>query len=260
MEAWSPDELERGATTFALLWLRLSPMTLALPLLGLPSRPVVASAALSVAVTLSLWPIAWVSSTATADAPASLLALALREVLIGAVLALAMAAPLLSLRWAGALADRLLSPDDGQAPGAPPPAASTPLATLYLWCGLLVLLSSGGHRIAIETMGRHVIDTPVGAPAELASLQPALLSSARVLADALMVSLSLAGPVLVAALVVELAFGVAARLTSASGGGVTALSVRRLALIGVVVLGAPMLLGRLPALLRDALERAATIL
>ena len=66
----------------------------------------------------------------------------------------------------------------------------------------------------------------------------------------------------VAAVVIELGSGLLARLTGGTGGvgGPGPLSMRRLLLIGVVMVGAPMLMGRLPTLLREALERAATIL
>jgi len=260
--SWGEAQLRQAAAVFALLWLRLAPMTVVLPVLGLPSRPVVASGALSLTVALCLWPVALLSSSALPDGALPLLPLALRELLIGGVLALALAGPLLSLRWAGALADRLLDPDSGQAPAAGAigdAQADTPLSSLYLWCGLLLLLSMGGHRLVIETMGGHLIDTPIGATAAVSALRPALLGSARVVGDALLLSVSLAAPVLIAAVVIELGGGLLARLTD-RGAGPAPLSIRRLLLIGVVMVGAPMLVGRLPALFRDALERAATIL
>lgn len=265
---WSAAQLQSALSVFGLLWLRIAPMTVLVPVLGLPSRPVGASAALSIAVTLCLWPVAMLTTQGLPEHATALLPLAMREVLIGLVLALALGAPLLALRWAGALADRLLDPDGGAAPalGAEGPMGSdgeaTPLSSLYVWCGLLLLLSMGGHRLVIETMATHLIDTPVGTAAPIGPLQPALLGSARIAADALLLSVSLAGPVLIAAVVIELGSGLLARLTGGTGGvgGPGPLSMRRLLLIGVVMVGAPMLMGRLPTLLREALERAATIL
>lgn len=254
------SELSQAAGVLWLLWLRMAPMTILVPVLSLPSRPMVASAALSIAVTISLWPIAMLSSPTLPDGALAMFPLALREGLIGTVLALALAGPLLAIGWAGTLADRLLDADAAQAPALPTAGPDGPMATLYLWCGLLLLFSMGGHRLVIETMGAHVIGTPVGVAGQLVSLQPALLASARVLADALSLSLSLAGPVLIAALVLELATGLIGRLSSGPGLGPAALSLRRLSLIAVVMLGAPMLMGRLPDLFRAALEQATAIL
>ena len=115
----SLEALPRALGLGLLLLLRIAPITVLLALLAFPARAAFIAATLGTVVCLCLWPIATVGAPALPAGSIAMATLALRELLCGVVLGLAIAGPVLALRWAGAIADRLLNADDAQVPGAP---------------------------------------------------------------------------------------------------------------------------------------------
>lgn len=243
--------LRDAATVGLLLAARLSPLGLLGPYLARVGSAGLLGSLCTLALTLALWPLALEGTAGglPTDAFAVTTAL-LRELIRGAVLSLSLLAPLVAMRFAGALSDQLLQPEPGQLSAHVEAPPTGPLATLYLFAAALLLVSMDGHLLLIERLGGDLLRSPPGTGV---GPLPSAADLGRVGGDALSLALLLSAPAWVAVLVVELGMGLLARLRRGPGLGLQ-LPIRRLVLIGAVMLGLPMLLGRLPEAIGRALS------
>ncbi len=142
-----------------------------------------------------------------------------REALVGTVLGLAAAVPLLAASTAGGWLSTVsgAGADDGPTPWGP-------------GLGLLaaaVFFAIGGHLAAVSAVGLSYQALPVGAAGDGAMLAVAVDAGAAMLAAAV----ALAAPVLVTALVVALAVAAVERVAGLAAPLVPELAVRRLAIV-----------------------------
>lgn len=168
--------------------LRVGPTVLLLPLggLGVTAWPVRLALALTLTAGVLAAPEApWV---ATWWVPCA------RELLAGAVLALALALPWMALSHGASL---LGAP--AASPGSAGPAAQ--------WAGALAFVAARGHHGALRALGASWESLPPGAAAGAGWLRPALDATAEALAGGLLVASS----GLLAALAAEAVMGLAGR-------------------------------------------------
>ncbi len=245
-----PQALARELALGVLLLARLAPLCWLAPWLAVRRAPAPLALAVTLVLALCLWPVASAGAPALPLALSSLLALSLREALLGTVYALALALPLLALEWAGRLYGRFSGT----------PGSEHPYAALQLLLGVSVFFALGGHRVALRTLADALARRPLGAPAPLHALPAVALSSARLVGDAFASALLLSLPVGAAIGLAELAVALAAR--SAAGSGLTLALLPGRAALGLLAVWAAtlILLGSLPELLTHGLRAARVLL
>jgi flagellar biosynthetic protein FliR len=218
-----------------LIALRLLPAALTIPVLGGPLAPWPARLALTAMAALALALVQPPEVAAlVARAPAALLvALALKELAIGAVLALIAAVPFLAADTAGRWIGTALGGADASAPAGPVgPTRTTGLLTSLL--AVLVFFGIDGHLVVIEALAGSYQAFPLTAGLSRAwAIREALAAATTFLAAAV----ALAAPALVAAALVDLALGLAAR----TGAPIPAAAALRSAAV-VAFLGASLVL------------------
>jgi type III secretory pathway component EscT len=174
-------ELERGVPVALLLALRLGPLTVLTPWIALRGSPPLLRAALLFVLTAALLPHALASAPPLPTDLVSLVAIGLREVALGTMLAIACALPLHALHESGRLVD-VLRGAQGE--------------------------SSGPSGLVLAAMAEGVHTLPPGAGSVEAS---AFLEVGRALTHTLTLAVSFAAPALLSLVVSDVALGLVAR-------------------------------------------------
>jgi flagellar biosynthetic protein FliR len=212
-----------------LIALRLLPAALTIPVLGGPLAPWPARLALTAmaALALALVQPPEVAAAIAATPTAGLVAIAIKELAVGAVLALIAAVPFLAADTAGRwLGIALGSADASPAFGPVGPTRTTGLLTGLL--AVLVFFGIDGHLVVIEALAGSYRTFPLldgfdrgwAAREALAAIVTFLAAAA-----------ALAAPALVAGALVDLVLGLAARSGAAVAG---AAALRAAALVAFV--------------------------
>lgn len=195
----------------ALVVLRLTPLTLALPFLGGRALPFSSRVPVLVALAVGAMPSLLDVPRPATLGPTILLAV-IREISIGMVLALIVAAPLFALEQGGRLLDavrganvaEVIAPDTG--------ARSSPLSELLRWTFAVVFLTAGGFRGIVRVVASSLAVVPPDPDARsLLDTAHFVDVAARWTADALGASLTLVGSGLLALVAAEVAFGLVSR-------------------------------------------------
>jgi type III secretory pathway component EscT len=204
----------------ALAWARALPVVTIVPAFGLravvaPARPVMALA-LAASIVPALAPVAAVPGR-------PLLATALLEAARGVPVALAAAIPLWAATMAGGLADALRGAPE--APDMPTvEGRASPLGVLLSLLACTTFLAMGGpSRVALSLASPPSVDAP-------------LLAAADALVAGIGLAIALGGPLLVAAVVVEVAAALVTRATAPTQVAAFIAPVRALAMLAVVAL------------------------
>lgn len=183
-----------------LLLVRLAGLLVALPGLttvGVPaSLRVVLALSLTVILSLALGGVA----VPVPEGPLSLGVMAVREVLIGAGLGLAIRLVLAAVEGAGAVASFNMALSLSFLVDPATEQEAMPLGALLALVGGMIFLALGGHHLAIETFFHHVRHFPVGQTA-FSAPDPALL--AEVGGDLIRTALLLAAPVVVVGFIIN---------------------------------------------------------
>lgn len=241
-----PSSLAHAAAVALLLLARLLPVAWLVPWALVRSAPASLPLALTVVLAICIWPGAAAhAQQLSLDLPA-LFPLLLRELLIGAVHAFALALPLRALEWGGWLQGRF----SGLA------GAEQSLASLQLWLGLAAFFALGGHRLATAALAQSVISHPLGRIDPLPDLAAIALGSARMIGDAFATALQLALPLAAALGLSELALGLCARVVSAPWFPPAIAPARALLSMFVIWIGTRALLGTFPQYFRHGLSAA----
>ena len=165
---------ETGVTfaAFGLVAARVAPLTVLAPWLSLKRTPPVLRAALVFALTLAFTPIAMSAAEVPDDSlgGATYAGWLLREVLIGALFAVATAMPLYALDWAGRLVDtwrgaslaEVIAPNTGE--------RTSPVGDLYLLMGIALFVTLGGHRSALAAFAESLRLAPIAQSTGAAAL------------------------------------------------------------------------------------------
>lgn len=235
---------------FALLCARFAPLAWIVPWAGVRRGPWALAPALTLVLALCAWPAVAAQATPLPLSPLALAALALRELLIGAVYALALALPVRAFEWSGALSGRFAG--EGGLPEV--------YARLQLLLGLAAFFSLGGHRVALAALGESVLRRPVGVLAGAVDAGAIALGSVRLVADAYGLALLLALPVAGAVAFAQIALALSARAALASAAAAAAAPLRAGVGLIVVWMSALLVLSALPREIERGLAAAARLL
>jgi type III secretory pathway component EscT len=213
--AWGlGDQLafEQTLTVGVLVLARLAPLVLLAPWLSLRAFPFTVRASVALVLAAALTPMAMATGPAPCVAVVPLYALALRELIVGALFALAASLPFYALGWAGQYADiwrgaagsEIIAPVTGE--------SSSPLGELYLYTAIVLFFSLGGHRLALSAFAATFDAVPVGASFHAAALPSTIWASARLFGRAFAFSAMLAAPVAIVLVTTEIALGIVNRI------------------------------------------------
>jgi type III secretory pathway component EscT len=246
--AFDPATLAHALSLFALLCARLAPLCWVAPFVALSTAPNAISVALLFVLALCLWPVAHASAVLGPVALPALLALCLREALLGLTYALALALPLRAIEWGARIA--------GQASTLPGAAAS--LGSLHALSAVAAFFVLGGQRVALAALAHELTRRPLGALATTPDLGALALSSARLVGDAFGLAVLLALPVAAALALAELGVALALRSTPALAAAFAPL--KAALALALFALAALVTLAALPDTLAHALRAAQSSL
>ncbi len=233
-EALARSGVDAGA--LGLAWARVMPAVVLVPGFGLRALPAPARAVLGLALAGSVFP---------ALAPVALpesrpwLLLALIELGRGLPVAIAAAVPLWAATMAGGLADALRGSQE--APSVPAvEGRATPLGVPLSLLGSAIFLATGGPSRVVVALA---LRPPRAAP---------LLAAVDDLLGGIVLAVALGGPLLVAAIVIEIAAALAARAASPAQVHALLAPLRALGTLAV----AAVVLERVAAAMTSALQAA----
>ena len=194
----------------ALAVARLAPVLSIVPFLGGRTLPVEARIALAVLLAVVLYPSLAVHLGEVPSAPVAVIALLLKEVLVGTGLGLVAALPFAALDASGRLVDTIrganlaevLDPHSGQ--------RTSPLGQLHLLLGVAIFLLVGGHDAFLRTLARsfEVLPPTAFPTASVAGIGAFASGVAALGASALAAAVGIAGPAIVAIVASEVALGI----------------------------------------------------
>ncbi|MCA9600738.1 MAG: flagellar biosynthetic protein FliR [Myxococcales bacterium] len=238
---------------------RVAPLTVFAPWISLRSAPAVVRAAVILALTLALAPLA---AHAATDVPehVPLVLLAVREAMVGTVFALASALPFVALDWSGQLVDTWRGASLAEVIAPPTGERTSPLGDLYLLFGVALFAAAGGHRVAIAAFARSFDAIPVGHAEALAGVTGSGLVAAKNVGSALGFAVVLTAPALVAIVAVELVLGFVGRMVPQIPVFFAGMPVRAAVGIAACLLVVPSLAEVLAPAFSQAIERAEQLL
>ncbi len=244
----------------ALVAARIAPLAVAAPWLALRDAPPTLRAAVVLACTAALAPVAFAHAPeglGVLAAPA-LAAAMLRETLVGLAFAFATAVPFHALDHGGRLVDAFRGASSSEVFAPPTGERTSPLGDLYLLGGVALFASLGGHRLAIEVLARSFEAVPIGAAVDFGRTSFAL-GAARLFAYAMAFALSVAAPAAICVLLVDVGLGLVARASPSIPVFFAGMPLRAAAGLAGALLGLSALLDRLPEALRAALDAASRV-
>jgi flagellar biosynthetic protein FliR len=246
LRALEPQALAQALALGVLLCARLAPLAWLVPWAAARNAPPLVSIALVAVLALCLWPAAASAAPVLPLSLLSLLVLAVRELLIGVVYALALALPLRALEWAGRFA--------GHFAGAA--GAETAYASLQLWLGVAAFFALGGHRVAIAALVHGIVQRPIGVLSPLRDFSGVALGSASLFGEAFASALLIALPVAAALALTDLGVALAARGAAAPTLPLVLAPGRAALALLVVWITIMLLIGSLPEVFEHGLRAA----
>jgi type III secretory pathway component EscT len=215
-----------------LAWARVMPAIAIVPAFGLKALPTPARGILALAIAAGIGP-ALAPIAAREGTP--WIVLALEQIVEGLPVAVAAAIPLWAATMAGGVLDALRGASDGAGSPAVEGRASSFGILLSLFASAAFLASGGAARVA-------------SALAEPAHPAHPLLAASRDLVSGITLAVAVGGPLLAAAVVLEIAFALVARAASPAQVHALLAPLRTLGLLAVAAL----VLERIGALLATA--------
>jgi len=231
----NPDDL----AAYGLAWARVAPAIAIVPAFGLRALPVSARGVLGLALAAAIWP-ALAPIAAHRDVPWILQAL--EQIILGLPVALAAAIPLWAATMAGGLVDSLRGAQEGPGLAVVEGRASSFGILLSLVASVVFLSTGGPARIASA-----LADTSLSLEAH------PLLGAANALVAGIGLAVAIGGPLLAAAVVLELAFAFIARAASPAQVHALLAPLRALGLLAI----AAVVLERIASLIALAVRNGA---
>jgi type III secretory pathway component EscT len=225
----SPTELQ----AIGLAWARVFPTVTIVPAFGLRALPASARGVLALAIAAGIFPALVPVVSARAGVPWVLSAL--EQVLVGLPIAVAAAVPLWAATMAGGLLDSLRGAQDGAGSPVVEGKASSFGIMLSIFASAAFLATGGPARVA-------------GALAAFVPTEHPLLAAAHDLTAGITLAVAIGGPLLAAAVVLEIAFALIARAASPAQVHALLAPIRALGLLAIVAI----VLERIGALLAAA--------
>lgn len=227
----SPAEIQ----AIGLAWARVFPTVTLVPAFGLRALPASARGVLALAIAAAIFPSVQPVLATRAGVPWVLLAL--EQVLVGLPIALAAAVPLWAATMAGGLLDTLRGAQDGVGSPVVEGRAGSFGILLSLFASAAFLATGGPARVA-------------SALAAFTPTEHPLLAAAHDLTTGITLAVTIGGPLLAAAVVLEIAFALVARAASPAQIHALLAPVRALGLLAIVAI----VLERIGALLAAAVR------
>lgn len=242
--------LAAWSTCAVLLALRLAPLVLIAPWLAAGSAPRLVQLAITVCLVICMLPVAVTPDALTLPSGAlSLVLLGLRELLVGLVLGVSLAVPVLAVRWAGELIGiRFSMADDTE--------AESPLAALHGLFAAALFVTLGGHRLALAAIARSLQAVPLATLSLPGNATAIAAGSALLLGQAIATATLIALPVLIALALSDALLALFARLSSIAFLPDLAGTTRAVAVLAVVWMSLAALVGSLPGWFDSALAQA----
>jgi type III secretory pathway component EscT len=232
------DAFARGGVDLAALglaWARVSPTVALVPAFGLRALPGPARAVVAFALAGAMYPALGPVVSATREVPWVLLALG--ELLRGLPIAIAAAVPLWAATMAGGLADAVRGASDGVVV-APVEGRATPIGVLLSLLASAVFLATGGPARVVGALATRPMEPhPV-------------LAVAHDLTVGITIAVSVGGPLLAAALLLEIAAALVARAATPTQFHATLAPLRAIGILAVLAVT----LDRITALLASVIR------
>jgi len=256
-------DLNRSLAIFALVLARWGPLTAIAPFFAARTMPALARLAIGVGLSVAVLPAASAAAGPLPTSDTLLGLLVIQEALIGALLGLLAAIPFLALESAGRLVDSARGARMAEVLAAPTEVRGSPLGAFLLLFGIALFMTMDGHLLVIRAVGASYEILPVGGglgpdvPQGLARL--ALYLGSRFFG----IALGIAAPVLAAAILTDLALGIAGRVAPQLPIYFLGLPVKALGGIALVLLGLPLylwILGDLFRLVLRSVDAAVALL
>ncbi len=240
---------------------RLAPLTILAPWMTLRDAPMTTRGAVMLALTVALAPLAAASAPPEVAGGAwAVGALALREVLLGTVFALASALPLYALDWGGRLVDIWRGASMAEVIAPPTGERTSPLGDVYLLGGVALFAAIGGHRLAFAAFAQGLAAAPVGVLPDASTVASVAGGAGRLLASALAFAAAVAAPAAAAIVAVEVSLGLVARAAPQIPVFFAGMPLRGAVGIAALLLSVSLLFAHLPADFADALATAEALL
>jgi flagellar biosynthetic protein FliR len=241
------DALARSGVDLAglgLAWARAAPAVSIVPAFGLRALPGPARAVLGLGLAATVFPA--LAPVAASGLPWPLLAL--REVAFGLPVAVAAAVPLWAATMAGGVFDALRGGSQAGASAPTVEQGATPLGVPLSVLACALFLATGGPARVALALAAPPLHPALGE----AGLRLTVLAAASDLTAGITLAVAIAGPLLAASVVVEVAAALIARAASPAQLHLLLAPMRALALLFVLALS----FERMAALVAAAVERA----
>jgi flagellar biosynthetic protein FliR len=252
-----PEFASSNLLAFALVLCRVGPFFLLAPVLSANLLPARAKFAAAAAISIALAPIASEGRVIPQDDFVSLAIMLVQEIGVGVAFALALAVLAAGVSAGASLVDTLVGFSFGSLVDPITGVSASVLGQVYTLFALMIFVVSGGVRLMILGLARSYDLVPIGtfpAPSALGRLALASLTEIP------LIGLELVGPVILAVVVVDAAFGLVARAVPQMNVFVVGLPVKVIAAFAVVMATLPFLATHLESDLQQAIERALSTL
>ncbi len=206
--AWfGVEDIARLMFVAPLLWARLLPLCLLSPWLSPRGGGWVAAGAASAMLSVALLPHAEIAAPLVLPSGLAWVLLFAREVVVGVAFATLVRLPLDAMTMAGRLADRARH-------GGATNGTEGPLTVWYRWFGVVLFVACGGAELALRTVAEGLSALPVAQVMSWSDLRGPVFAFVRLCAAAMVLGLLLSMPVLLGALLVDVAQAVTQRWLS----------------------------------------------
>lgn len=248
------EALSRDLPLALLVAARVGPLVVVAPFFSTRGAPATVRLALIVALTLVFFPLA--ERTATLPEASLVPLLALRELAVGAAWAIAVGVPFHAMDIAGRLTDLSRGANLAEVIAPATGDRTSPLGDLLSLATVGVFFALGGHRLALLGFADALETAPIGVLRE-ASMG---LTAARIVASSLTLGVSLALPVVVSLVVVEVGLGLVARASPRIQIFFLGMPLRAGLGVAVLALVLTRVFRALPGLVRESLRAAGELL
>jgi flagellar biosynthetic protein FliR len=251
--------------TVGLLMCRVMPVLILSPFLGGEVVPTEIKMGIGVTLSAVLYPAVASRVGAIPTSALPYIALMLKEIFIGVVLAYIVNDIFEAVRVAGTLMDTMSGSNNAQL-YVPQLGQQVSLFTsLKVQLAVVVFLTLNGHHVIIEALADSLLTIPLDAfPKFSLGTWPFFEMTIRVFADLLKVSLALAAPAMLATFLTDLALGMINRVAPQIQIFFISMAIKPLVTVAIVFMSLYMVMGRLQGefahmlrVLRDSLRLLA---
>jgi flagellar biosynthesis protein FliR len=255
-----PQAQKWSLTVGILVAARIIPLVLLAPWSSMRSFPLLVRAVVVVVLAVALTPCALDSAPQRCFEPLTLLAMAVRELAVGAVFALAASLPLYALKWAGQLTDTWRGASIAEVAAPISGERASPLGELYLLAGIVLFFFLGGHRIALSAFANTLSSYPVGGSLGGGGLSATIWGSMRLFADAFTFAAMVAAPVGAVLILTEVALGLVGRIAPQIAASLATVPLRAVLGLSAALCALSYCLSHLGPVFREAIEKASALI